>query len=378
MVEPRPMIAHVLHRLDRAGAEVLAAGLACDLRERFDFVFLCLDGLGPLAEALAEDGFVVESLNRKPGLDHGASRRLNDRLHHHHADLVHAHQYTPFFYSAMARGLFGKHPPILFTEHGRHYPDKRSIKRVLANKLLLKRTDQITAVGRFVKEALIKNEGLPGQRIAIVHNGIEPGPEPDEADRTRARQLLAIDNDRPVVMQVARLHPVKDHGTALRAWSIVHAKMPNALLVLIGDGPERNKLKQLVEQLNLQDAVHFTGAVENARELIPAADLCVLTSLSEGLSVTLLEAMAAGKPIVATDVGGNPETVIHGETGLLAPRRDIEAIAQSILKLLPNAPYTARTLGKAGRLRLLQAFTADRMHQDYAQHYESLMTVSHG
>ncbi|MEM6504481.1 MAG: glycosyltransferase [Planctomycetota bacterium] len=378
MAQPRPVIAHVLHRLERAGAEVLAAGLARDLRERFDFVFLCLDGLGPLADVLNEDGFVVESLDRKPGLDRSLAHRLRDRLHHHRVDVVHAHQYTPFFYSAMARGLFSKHPPIVFTEHGRHFPDQRSMRRILANRLLIKRTDKITAVGRFVKKALIKNEGLPGQRIEVVHNGIEPGPEPDEAERIRARQLLAIDNVRPVVMQVARFHPVKDHGTALRAWSIVHAKMPNALLVLIGDGPERDNLEQLVEQLNLQDAVRFTGAVENVRELIPAADLCMLTSLSEGLSVTLLEAMAANKPIVATDVGGNPEVVVDGETGLLAPRGDIEAVAQSILKLLPNAPYTARTLGKAGRRRLLQDFTKERMHRSYAGYYQTLCEKHQG
>lgn len=379
MASPRPVIAHVLHRLDRAGAEVLAADLARGLREQFDFVFFCLDGLGPLADELAEDGFIVEALGRTPGIDRAMARQLRQRLAHHRVSLIHAHQYTPFFYSALARGLIRRHllrVPLLFTEHGRHVPDRYSVKRAFANKLLLRPNDRVTAVSQFVKHALVRNEAIPAKRISIVHNGIAPGPEPTERDRANARERLGIAPDRPVVMQVARFHPVKDHQTALRAWSIVHQQMPEALLVFVGDGPERQPIETLVETLGLQNAVQFTGSVDHARQLIAAADLCMLTSKSEGLSVTLLEAMAAGKPIVATDVGGNPEAVIHGQTGLLVPSGDIEALAQSLLQLLPNAPYTARTLGQAGRKRLLDTFPADRMHRTYAQHYASLTAES--
>lgn len=380
MATTRPVIAHVLHRLDRAGAEVLAADLARGLREQFDFVFFCLDGLGPLADELAEDGFTVEALDRQPGLDRGLARRLRERLAHHRVRLIHAHQYTPFFYSALARGVLKRQLPgagVLFTEHGRHVPDHHSLKRSLANKLLLKKTDRVTAVSQFVKSALVRNEGIPAKRISVVHNGIDPGRQPTDDDRAQARSLLGISPDRPVVMQVARLHPVKDHGTALRAWAIVHQQMPDALLVFVGDGPQRDHLETLTETLGLQDAVQFLGSVDNARQLIHSADLCMLTSLSEGLSVTLLEAMAAAKPIVATDVGGNPETIVNGDTGLLTPRGDIQALAQAILQLLPNAPYTARTLGSAGRKRLLNAFTADRMHSLYAHHYESMTADPH-
>lgn len=379
----RPVIAHVLHRLDRAGAEVLAADLARALADRFDFVFLCLDGRGALADELARAGFVVEAFERKPGVDRRLARQLRERIVDHRVALVHAHQYTPFFYSALSRGVLKRQlpgVPILFTEHGRHVPDTTSLRRRLANRLLIQKADRVTAVSRFVKDALIKNEGIPASRIDIIHNGINPNPgsdtgsnnDDDDAARVKARALLAVAAERPVVMQVARFHPVKDHATALRAWSIVHAQMPDALLILVGDGPERDHLEALTKQLNLQDAVQFTGSVDNARQLIPAANLCMLSSLSEGLSVTLLEAMAAGKPIVATEVGGNPEVVVNGKTGLLVPPRDPEALAGGIMQLLPNAPYTARVLGQAGRQRLLEHFTADRMHRAYAEIYESL------
>ena len=377
MPSARPVIAHLLHRLDRAGAEVLAAGLARSLRDRFDSVFLCLDGLGPLAEELADDGFTVEALNRQPGIDKALAKCLRERLAHHRVNLIHAHQYTPFFYSALARGAFprrGQIPgAILFTEHGRHYPDHRSTKRVLANKLLLRKRDRVTAVGQFVRDALIRNEGIAPRKIEVVYNGIDPGPEPTDTDRAAARQQLGIDNNRPVVMQVARFHPVKDHGTALRAWAELHAQLPEALLVLVGDGEQRAACEMLAVELGIEKAVMFTGLVDDARQLIHAADLCMLTSLSEGVSVTLLEAMAAGKPIVATDVGGNPEVVEHNKTGILVPRCAYTELAKAIEPLLANAAYSQRTLGTAGRERLLKHFTADRMHDAYASIYKSLV-----
>lgn len=376
MANERPVIAHVLHRLDRAGAEVLAAGLARSLRDRFESVFLCLDGLGPLADELAAEGFTVASLDRQPGIDKALAERLHTKLIEHRVDLVHAHQYTPFFYSALSRGwLSRKRPtlPILFTEHGRHHPDTRSTKRILANKLLLRPRDRVTAVGEFVRDALVVNEGIGRRRIEVVYNGIAPGPEPTPQQRITARDALGIDHNRPMVMQVARFHPVKDHVTAIRAWARLHNVMPEALLVLVGDGDDRAACEQLAVELGIEDAVLFAGVRTDARQLIDAADLCMLTSLSEGVSVTLLEAMAAGKPVVATDVGGNPEVVAHGKTGVLVPRGAAAEIAKAIEPMLANAAYTQRTLGTAGRQRLLDRFTADRMHAAYTEVYQSML-----
>jgi len=130
-----------------AGAEVLAAALMDRLGGEFEFVVLCLDGIGELGEKLRAQGQAVYELGRRPGVDLGVARRLGAALHEHRVDLVHAHQYTPFFYAALARrGGWGATPPILFTEHGRHYPDPRKWKHVAANRLLLKRDDRATAL----------------------------------------------------------------------------------------------------------------------------------------------------------------------------------------------------------------------------------------
>ena len=143
----RPVICQVLHSLDIGGAEVLADGLARSLANRFRFVFACLDNLGSLCEQLRSDGFPVGLVNRKvPGIDWKCGFRLAAFLREHNVDVIHSHQYTPFFQSLVSR-LSYRRPPIVFTEHGRHFPDSRSAKRVAVNRLLLRSDDRICGVG---------------------------------------------------------------------------------------------------------------------------------------------------------------------------------------------------------------------------------------
>lgn len=378
--DARPVIGHVLHRLHFAGAEVLAADLSRKLRDRYRFVFLCLDEIGPLGHKLGGEGFKVVDLRRRPGIDFRVARRLRRVVRRYAIDLLHAHQYTPFFYAALSRGCgLGRQPPILFTEHGRHYPDVRKSRRVLANRLLLKPTDRVTAVGDFIRRALIDNEGVDPRRhpIGVIHNGIDPAEHRGVAspeDRAAARAALGLGPDDHVLMQVARFHPVKDHATAVAAFARVAERDPQARLVLVGDGPQRAARQAQAAELGLAGRVRFLGVREDVPALLPAADVFLLPSLSEGISVTLLEAMAAGLPIAATEVGGNPEVVAHGETGLLSPRGDAAALAQNLLLLLHDSELRRR-MGEAGRRRLLERFTQERMHASYARLYEEMTQV---
>lgn len=391
MATTRPVIAHVLHRLVRAGAEVLAADLARKMRDRFDFVFLCLDQTGPLGDELAADGFAVIDLKRRPGVDWSVARRIGRARREHGIALLHAHQYTPFFYAAASRGpmgLLGAGPMVLFTEHGRHYPDYRRPKRVLANRLLLRRSDRVTAVGQFVKQALVDNEGIAADRIEVIYNGIDPArftppgdaaPDPgidtdtDAAPRRpAARAAMGAADGQRVILQVARFHPVKDHATAVRALAQVAEAMPEAMLVLVGDGDERANIESLAESLGVAGHVRFLGVRNDVAELMTGADVFLLSSVSEGISVTLLEAMGAALPIAATDVGGNAEVVAHGRSGLLSPRGDADALASNVLTLLRD-PALRRQMGLAGRQRLLEQFTESRMHEQFARLYARML-----
>ncbi len=381
-----PVIAHVLHRLYLAGAEVLAADLSRKLRHRYRFIFLCLDEVGPLGLRLRNEGFTVLDLQRKPGVDLSVARRIAGAVAQHGIQLLHAHQYTPFFYAAASRlppakwSLAG--PSILFTEHGRHYPDVRRPKRVLANRLLLRKRDRVTAVGQWVRQCLIDNEGLPGKRIEVVLNGIDPRAfaGDDATKRASLRRELAVNDGDVVILQVARFHPVKDHATALRAFAhALQSPLLGALaggtkpvLVLAGDGEQRHEMATLAHALKIDDKVRFLGVRSDVADLLAAADVFMLSSLSEGVSVTLLEAMAAGLSIAATKVGGNPEVVADGVTGLLAPRREAATLGNHLATLIAD-PDLRQRMGQAGRQRLRAMFTQQRMHERYAAIYEAML-----
>lgn len=376
----------MLHRLYLAGAEVLAADLSRKLRHRYRFVLLCLDEVGPLGQRLQNEGFTVLNLQRKPGVDLSVARRIAGAVREHCIQLLHAHQYTPFFYAAASRlppaswTLGGA--PILFTEHGRHYPDVRRPKRVAANRFLLRRKDRITAVGQWVKQCLIDNEGLAASRIEVVLNGIDPRAfaAGEQTKRAALRRELAVSDDDIVVLQVARFHPVKDHATALRGFahalqSPLLAASPNPgrpVLVLAGDGEQRHEMATLAHALHIDQQVRFLGVRGDIADLLTAADVFMLSSLSEGISVTLLEAMAAGLPIATTEVGGNAEVVVHGQTGLLSPRRDAVALGNNLATLVLDAALR-KSMGQEGRKRLRSVFTQQRMHDRYAEIYDAML-----
>jgi L-malate glycosyltransferase len=371
----RPItVCHVLHSLHVGGAEMLAARLARQLRDSCRFIFLCLDELGTLGEELRTDGFLVEVLGRKSGVDGRCALRLAKILRRERVDLIHAHQYTPFFYSLLARLIFDQ-PPVLFTEHGRHYPDFRRPKRVFANRLLLQRRDRVVGVGQAVRRALINHEGLPARRVGVIYNGIDTvGFANGIHDRDAIRRDMGVGPNDFVVLLVARLDYLKDHATAVRTLQRVVERRPEVRLVLVGEGPEKAAIERLVAQLNLGPSVRFLGLRKDVARLLRATDLFLLTSISEGIPLTVLEAMAAGLPVLATQVGGLAEIVEDGQTGRLAPSGDDVALADRLLQLAEN-PDLRHQMGRRGQERARALFSESMMHARYLELYR---TMHHG
>jgi glycosyltransferase involved in cell wall biosynthesis len=335
-------------------------------------VFACLDELGTLGEELRGEGFPVEVLGRKPGVDWGCSRRLRRFLRREQVQLVHAHQYTPFFYALMARFPFGR-VPVLLNEHGRHQPDYPRPKRMLFNRLTLRRRDRVVGVGEAVRQALIDNEGFPAARVQVIYNGIDLAPfEQDCPDRAALRASLGLEADDFVLFQVARLDYLKDHHTALRTMERVAALRPNARLMLVGEGPEQAKIEEGIAQKNLGANVRLLGLRKDVARLLPAADLFLLTSTSEGIPLTLIEAMAARLPVVSTNVGGVAEVVEEGRTGLLAPSGDDAALAERVLRLAAD-PSLRASMGAAGRDRARAIFSEKQMHGNYERLYHEML-----
>jgi glycosyltransferase involved in cell wall biosynthesis len=359
-----------------AGAEVLVTETVRRLAGRIEPVIFCLDKVGPLGERLRREGVDVVCFDRHPGRDYGLAWRMAREVRSRHVEVLHAHQYTPFFYAALARVLAGGGPRLILTEHGRHYPDVVSPLRRAANRLVFDRlADAVNACCAFSARALSRVDGFAGGRIGVIENGIELERYGPAADRSALRQRLGLDPGRLYVAAVARFHPVKDHASLVGAFGRVAAARPDADLLLVGDGPLRPDLERQVRDLGLAGRAHFLGVRDDVPDLLRAADLFALTSLSEAASLTLLEAMASELPVVATAVGGNPEMVRDGREGLLAPRGDVPGIAAALTRLLGD-PEARRRMGEAGRARVEGCYRLEQTVGAYWELYRRLVRGS--
>ncbi len=216
-----------------------------------------------------------------------------------------------------------------------------------------------------VADAISKTEGLDRSRLHVIYNGISTNPDV-------ARQA----DDRPTIVMVANLRPVKEIDTLINTLPAVVARFPRLRARIIGEGPERGRLEALVEQLSLKSTIEFVGGTSDVAGSIAGAQVGVLTSRSEGFSNAILEYMRQGLPVVATNVGGNPEAVEDGRNGYLFDPRDSTALAGHLLRLLGD-PRLARQLGDSGREILLSKFSVAAMVQQHQDLYSRLLTA-HG
>ena len=171
-IDDRPTVCHVIHALGVGGAEVLVDQMLRLLSDEFRCVVAVLDEIGEIGERLQRDGFTVKHLHRHPGIDRGCAKRLRRFADEEGAEILHAHQYTPFFQAMLSRGLWNTRP-VVFTEHGRHFPDYPSRKRSVVNRLMLRSFDRLIGCGAAVRKALIDNEGLPESRVEVICNGVD-------------------------------------------------------------------------------------------------------------------------------------------------------------------------------------------------------------
>jgi len=363
-------VGFVLHVMQVAGAEVLVDETIRRLGPRIDPVVFCLDAVGTLGERLLADKIPVIAYGRRPGLDWSVSRRMAGDIRSLQVQILHAHQYTPFFYAAIAARLSGAKPSVIFTEHGRHYPDVVSARRRWLNRMLFDRlANDVNAVCEFSARSLAEKDGFRRDRIHVIPNGIDVPKYAPSADIAALRARLGLDPSRKYVACVARFHPVKDHRTLLDAFALVAAQRPDTDLLLVGDGVLRQELERQSLELGLSSRVKFLGVRDDVADILRAVDVFALTSVSEAASITLLEAMASGLPVVVTAVGGNPEIVRDGVDGLLAPRGDAKAIGAALTKLLEDEALGHR-LGQSAAARVRSTYllqqTVDKYYDLYA------------
>jgi glycosyltransferase involved in cell wall biosynthesis len=363
-------VGFVLHVMQVAGAEMLVAETIRRLAGRIAPVVFCLDEIGQLGATMQSEGVEVVAFNRKPGLDLSVSWRMASQIRTRRLDVLHAHQYTPFFYGSLAARLSGVRPRVIFTEHGRHYPDIVSFKRRMINRMLFDRlADDVNAVCEFSARSVRDADGFRRQPVEVIPNGVDLS-RYARTDRLAARRMLGLDPARRYVTTVARFHPVKDHRTLLQGFEAVARLQADVDLLLVGDGPLRGELEALARSLRLEGRVHFMGVRNDVAEILRASDVFALTSVSEAASITLLEAMASELPVVVTGVGGNPEIVRDGIDGLLVPRGDSARVGEALSSVL-TARTVAAEMGKSAAERVRSQYrlegTIARYHELYAR-----------
>ncbi len=446
MAQTRITVCQLLHTLNVGGAEILATRLAQRLSgPRWRFVFFCLDAPGVRVTEMREAGFPVEVLRRRPGCDWGCMRNIAHLWKNYNVNFVQAHQYTPFFYALGARGLFRSAPPILFTEHGRFFPDLPNWKHKIYNHLLMSAKDRIVTVGGSVRDAIVQNEGIPAERVQVIYNGVNSEQftqnRLSQTEKNDLRASLGL-TDEYVILQVARLDSIKDHPTAIRAMKrlislpapqpprnensgsgfrvaptsnaedstissfssifsgdsalltslasgssilkfpaaednskiarISKSRSRRPVLLLVGGGPDLENVRNEIVKYRLEKRVRMLGERTDVEKLLQIADVLLLTSKSEGIPLTILEAFASCVPVVATKVGGIPEIITSGENGLLAPAGDDIRIAGNLHKILTKPEYAA-ALAENARKRFEEGFTEDQMVYEYERLYEEIV-----
>jgi glycosyltransferase involved in cell wall biosynthesis len=312
----------------------------------------------------------VHVVGRTPGFHPSLGLRIAAVARAHGAGLLHCHQYTPFIYGVVA-GLRSPSLRVVVTEHGRLSAAPPSPRRRLANRIFSRRPQAIAAVSHELR-GFMEAEGYDPRRLRVIHNGVSTGEEPTPGRRLEARVALGLPADALVIGSVARFDPVKHLDLLVEAFARTHASIPAARLALIGDGPERPGLDAQVRALGLADVIRFTGLRSDARALLAGFDVYVNSSRSEGISLTILEAMAEEVAVVATRVGGTAEAIEHGKSGLLVPPDDARSLSEALRALL-HEPARRADLAREGRARVVDHFSLDGMVAAYGALYEEAL-----
>lgn len=372
MLKSKKKIAYIVNSLNLGGTEHLVVQMSQAFKKDFDIQVICLDEPGLWANELRKKDIPVYCFWRQPGIDISIAAKIAGFCKQNTIELIHAHQCTPWFYSALSR-LFYPAPKLLFEEHGRHYPEKLSRKKNVVNRMVIQwLTSKIVAVSEDVKRRLVTYEGLSRDRINVIYNGTN-FPEVLSKERKEAlRTSFGVRKDDFLVGTVGRLDPIKNLPMLVKAIAKAREKNKAVKCLLVGDGPEREMLVQMATVLNVHKDIIFAGYRADATDIVQCMNLFVLCSFSEGTSMALLEAMAAGIPAVVTDVGGNPELIRQGENGWVIPSdADIDLV--SAIDEACNLPEKREKMAQEATSCFCRRFSFNHMLENYQALYWELI-----
>ncbi|GAB4473999.1 MAG: glycosyltransferase [Anaerolineae bacterium] len=366
-------VVHMIRSFGIAGAEQHLLRLLPGLAERGLDVRLALleEPRYPMdvyCSLMAERGIPVDRIPYRGHVNPPAFFQIVRYLRRIRPDLLHTHLIHADVFGQLAGRLAGV-PLAVSSRHGAN-EFLRSLLIPRLARAVTSSAQRVICISDGVAQFVREVDRFKPDRVRVIHYGIET--PVSTLTREEARAALGIDHQGPLAGAFGRLIPVKGHDVLLDAFARAVARHPDARLVIVGDGPLRDDLQAQAERLGVGGSVYFAGWIDNAHRLMPACDLVVIPSRSEGFGLVTLEAMGCSLPVIATRVMALPEIVVDGETGLLVPPDDPAALAAALDSLLGD-PARAAAYGQAGYRRLLSSFTVEKMVDATAALYNEII-----
>ncbi len=367
-------ILQVITSLDRGGAENhLLALLTHADRQAFDIETAVLCGEGELVPAFRQAGIPVHLLKARGHFDPLALARLVRLVRDGHFDIVHSHLFRADIYAGLAVAQLGVDPPLLVST--RHNDDRFFLNPFvgIVHYLISARQNLIIAISDHIAHFTVARGVRHPARVRRVYHGLEPPvTRALEREGQRIRGELGISADAFLVGNVGRLAPQKGQRHLIGAMPALLERVPHAHAMIAGAGDLEDFLRDLAEETGVAERIHVLGPRKDVPALMHAMDVFAMPSIWEGFGLVLLEAMAAGRPIVASRVATIPEVVLDGQTGLLVPAGDPLALAEALAQLA-HQPGLAARMGEAGRERVRHQFSLEKMVGDTELLYRELV-----
>jgi glycosyltransferase involved in cell wall biosynthesis len=375
-------VAMVVNNLDVGGLEKVVVSLLNHLdRDRFERYLICLNGAGKMADEVhlpTENRLVLEKQPkwRIPligGVDVSLLKQIRGFARSKQIDILHAHNLAPLLYCGMATRLWPMRdrPALVYSEHNQLYSATAKQRERLRYYLMM--TNKVIAVSQDLQRTLVSDIGARRDKVAVVYNGID-GKRFMLQDPQKVRRELGIADDTFVFGTAVVLSEQKGIRYLLKAAQRVLAASRNVHFLIAGDGPKRAELENQTRELGLGDHVRFLGYRRDIPELISSFDAYVLPSLWEGLPLALIEALAIGKPVICTNVGGNPEIIEDGVNGFVVAPRDSDSLADRLLQLLHDRPAVAAVQAR-NVAKYRQHFSLESMVGAHERMFEELAAV---
>lgn len=365
-------VVYVIDDLGLGGAQRQLAALVKTLpRERFavEIISLSTEKVA-FEEILRKAGIPVTLISHSGKWSWSTLAGVYRKLREAKPDIVHTWLFTADLYGRLAAFL-ARTPHVISAM--RNTIDDMPPHYRWVNRILSFVTDSITINAEAIRRGLARELGIPNRKIRTIYNGIDLSGFPPIHPNGHYLQEWDIPGNASVVLMIARMVPQKDHRTFLKAARRVAEKRQDVYFLLAGEGYLRGQVEIWIEEMGLRERTRLLGTRLDVWELIHQADVVALATHFEGCSNVVMEAMALGKPVVATQVGGNPELIVHGETGWTVPVKDDEAFAEALLNLLENETE-ARGMGEKGRRRIAEKFSLQKTTQEIMSLYDELLS----